>query len=72
MTIHGDLYYEGKEFETRMKDKKPGELSDDLRTALGMPIGPNANKVPPPWLIAMQRSFYKSSVIPLKFFNLKY
>jgi splicing factor 3B subunit 2 len=55
MTIHGDLYYEGKEFETRMKDKKPGELSDDLRTALGMPVGPNSQRVPPPWLIAMQR-----------------
>merc|ERR1719350_839350 len=23
--------------------------------ALGMPVGPNAHKVPPPWLIAMQR-----------------
>ncbi|XP_006818701.1 splicing factor 3B subunit 2-like [Saccoglossus kowalevskii] len=55
MTIHGDLYYEGKEFETRLKEKKPGELSDDLRTALGMPVGPNAHKFPPPWLIAMQR-----------------
>lgn len=55
MTIHGDLYYEGKEFETKMKDKKPGEMSDDLRIALGMPVGANANKVPPPWLIAMQR-----------------
>ena len=55
MTIHGDLYYEGKEFETRLKEKKPGELSDELRTALGMPIGPNCQKVPPPWLIAMQR-----------------
>lgn len=55
MTIHGDLYYEGKEFETRMKDKKPGELSDDLRTALGMPVGPTAHRIPPPWLIAMQR-----------------
>ncbi|KAK0074278.1 hypothetical protein PV326_012580 [Microctonus aethiopoides] len=55
MTIHGDLYYEGKEFETRLKEKKPGELSDELRTALGMPIGPNCHKVPPPWLIAMQR-----------------
>lgn len=44
MTIMGDLYYEGKEFETRMKDKKPGELSDDLRTALGMPVGPNSHK----------------------------
>ena len=38
-----------------MKEKKPGDLSDDLRTALGMPVGPNAHKVPPPWLIAMQR-----------------
>ncbi|XP_058790919.1 splicing factor 3B subunit 2 isoform X2 [Phymastichus coffea] len=55
MTIHGDLYYEGKEYETRLKEKKPGELSDELRTALGMPIGPNCHKVPPPWLIAMQR-----------------
>lgn len=55
MTIHGDLYYEGKEYETRLKEKKPGELSDELRTALGMPIGPNCQKVPPPWLIAMQR-----------------
>ncbi|KAG1684818.1 Splicing factor 3B subunit 2 [Nymphon striatum] len=55
MTIHGDLYYEGKEFETKMKDKKPGDLSDELRTALGMPVGPSCNRVPPPWLIAMQR-----------------
>ncbi|XP_030825809.1 splicing factor 3B subunit 2 [Camarhynchus parvulus] len=55
LTIHGDLYYEGKEFETRLKEKKPGDLSDELRIALGMPVGPNAHKVPPPWLIAMQR-----------------
>ncbi|XP_052106749.1 splicing factor 3B subunit 2-like [Mytilus californianus] len=55
MTIHGDLYYEGKEFETRLKEKKPGNLSDELRTALGMPIGHNSEKFPPPWLIAMQR-----------------
>jgi len=55
MTLHGDLYYEGKEFEIRLKEQKPGNLSDDLRTALGMPVGPNAHKVPPPWLIAMQR-----------------
>ena len=45
MTIHGDLYYEGKEFETRLKEKKPGDLSDELRTALGMPVGSNAHKV---------------------------
>lgn len=55
MTIHGDLYYEGKEFETRLKEKKPGELSNDLRVALGMPTGLNAHKCPPPWLIAQQR-----------------
>ena len=45
MTLHGDLYYEGKEFEIRLKEKKPGDLSDDLRTSLGMPVGPNAHKV---------------------------
>lgn len=55
MVIHGDLYYEGKEFETRLKEKKPGDLSEELRTALGMPIGPNCHKIPPPWLIAQQR-----------------
>lgn len=55
MTIHGDLYYEGKEFETRLKEKKPGNLSDELRVALGMPIGANSERFPPPWLIAMQR-----------------
>lgn len=55
MSIHGDLYYEGKELETRLKEKKPGDLSEELRTALGMPVGPSSNKVPPPWLIAMQR-----------------
>lgn len=39
MSIHGDIYYEGKEFETTMKDKKPGVLSDEMRMALGMPVG---------------------------------
>lgn len=55
MSIHGDLYYEGKEFETKLKDKKPGDLSDELRAALGMPTGPTKHMFPPPWLIAMQR-----------------
>lgn len=45
MTIHGDLYYEGKEFETRLREKKPGDLSEELRTALGMPVGPGSHKV---------------------------
>ncbi|VDP20180.1 unnamed protein product [Soboliphyme baturini] len=55
MSIVGDMYYEGKEFETKLREKKPGELSDELRIALGMPVGPNAHRFPPPWLIAMQR-----------------
>ena len=54
LSIHGDLYYEGKEFEKKFR-KRPGELSDELRTALGMPIGPNAHRYPPPWLTAMKR-----------------
>lgn len=33
------LVLQGKEFETRLKEKKPGDLSDDLKTALGMPTG---------------------------------
>ena len=53
IVIH--FVHQGKEFETRLKEKKPGDLSDDLRTALGMPIGPSNHLVPPPWLIAMQR-----------------
>lgn len=55
MTKMGELYYEGKELEAQMREKKPGQLSDELRIALGMPVGPNAHKFPPPWLIAMQR-----------------
>ncbi|KAL3319434.1 Splicing factor 3B subunit 2 [Cichlidogyrus casuarinus] len=55
LTGHGDLYYEGREFEIKLKEKKPGNLSDDLRMALGLPTGTNADKYPPPWLIAMQR-----------------
>ncbi|VDD84011.1 unnamed protein product [Mesocestoides corti] len=68
LTGHGDLYYEGKEFEVKLKEKKPGNLSDELRTALGLPTGPNADRYPPPWLIAMQRygppPSYPNVVIP--------
>ncbi|KAN0014992.1 hypothetical protein ACTFIU_001313 [Dictyostelium citrinum] len=49
LTIQGDLYYEGKEFEVNLKNKKPGVLSDELKRALGMIEG-----YPPPWLIYMQ------------------
>ena len=50
LTSFGEVYYEGKEFETRLREKKPGILSEELKGALGMP--PLA---PPPWLINMQR-----------------
>jgi len=50
MTGPGDLYYEGKEFEIHLREKKPGEFSEDLKQALGMVEGG-----PPPWLINMQR-----------------
>ena len=57
MSGHGDLYYEGKEYETKVTNKKPGELSDELRNALGMPSAEEslANPIPPPWLINSQR-----------------
>lgn len=50
LTPYGDTYYEGKEYETKYKDKRPGQLSAELVEALSIP--PLA---PPPWLIAMQR-----------------
>lgn len=51
LSIHGDVYYEGKEFEIRLTEKKPGVLSEELREALGM----TSPLVPPPWLINQQR-----------------
>jgi splicing factor 3B subunit 2 len=50
LTKMGDLYYEGREAETRYVHKKPGRISPTLREALGMIEGS-----PPPWLINMQR-----------------
>ncbi|ORM41316.1 Splicing factor 3B subunit 2 [Babesia sp. Xinjiang] len=50
MTKYGDVYYEGKEMELRMRHYKPGHMSERLKKALG--VGENA---PPPWLINMQR-----------------
>lgn len=43
-------YYEGKELEADVKEKRPGDLSNELKEALSIP--PLA---PPPWLISMQR-----------------
>lgn len=50
MSAFGEVYYEGKELEADVKEKRPGDLSAELIEALSIP--PLA---PPPWLIAMQR-----------------
>mmetsp|Transcript_31166 Transcript_31166/g.104880 ORF Transcript_31166/g.104880 Transcript_31166/m.104880 type:complete len:346 (+) Transcript_31166:77-1114(+) len=50
LTRHGELYYEGREFEVHLKEKRPGTLGAAMKAALGMPDG-----APPPWLINMQR-----------------
>jgi len=50
LTGHGDLYYEGKEYESTMKHARPGTLSKELQEALDMHPG-----TPPPWLVSMQR-----------------
>jgi len=50
LTGHGDVYYEGKEFEGRSRDSRPGFLSEELRSALGM-----GHLAPPPWLHAIQK-----------------
>jgi splicing factor 3B subunit 2 len=67
LTTFGDLYYEGKELELRSSSGKfvPGQLSERLREALGMK---DTAKVPPPWLMNMQRygppPTYPSLTIP--------
>jgi len=50
LTLYGDLYYEGKEFDVEMKEKRPGFISKELREALGMIEGH-----PPPWIENMRR-----------------
>ena len=50
LTRYGEIYYEGKEYETNLKHLRPGEISDELKEALNMPPG-----APPPWLINQQR-----------------
>lgn len=51
LTGFGDLYYEGRELETRTKIKPGDDLTPALREALGM----SSESSPPPWLINMQR-----------------
>lgn len=53
LSKHGDLYFESKELEVKCKERRPGTISDELKTALGMPM--EGVPVPPPWLINMQR-----------------
>lgn len=51
LTTHGDLYYEGKEFEVKqLMEMKPCTLSYELREALGIP-----DVASPPYLRNMQR-----------------
>ncbi|KAJ5927460.1 hypothetical protein N7516_009233 [Penicillium verrucosum] len=61
LTRYGEIYYEGKEYETNLKHLRPGELSDELRDALGMAPG-----APPPWLVTQQRHGPPSSYPALK------
>jgi len=50
LSKHGDVYYEGKEHEAALREKRPGVLSKELVGALEMAPGG-----PPPWLVNMQR-----------------
>ncbi|EON61774.1 hypothetical protein W97_00990 [Coniosporium apollinis CBS 100218] len=50
LTRYGEVYYEGKEYETNLRHLRPGELSEELKEALNIPPG-----APPPWLINQQR-----------------
>ncbi|KAF2717818.1 DUF382-domain-containing protein [Polychaeton citri CBS 116435] len=50
LTRYGEVYYEGKEYETNLRHLRPGELSDELREALNMPPG-----AAPPWLLKQQQ-----------------
>ncbi|KAF2463656.1 DUF382-domain-containing protein [Lindgomyces ingoldianus] len=50
LTRYGEVYYEGKEFETNLRHLRPGELGEELKEALGMQPG-----APPPWLVNQQR-----------------
>eukprot|EP00919_Chromeraceae_sp_WS-2016_P034930 GHVR01082735.1.p1 GENE.GHVR01082735.1~~GHVR01082735.1.p1 ORF type:complete len:678 (+),score=246.15 GHVR01082735.1:18-2051(+) len=51
LSRYGDLHFEGKEQEMRMRLFTPGKLSQKLRQALGIVL----DTMPPPWLHTMQR-----------------
>lgn len=50
LSIIGDVYYENKEFESKMKVFQPGRISEKLRMAMGI-----AENTPPPFVVNMQR-----------------
>ena len=50
LTKLGEIYYEGKEFDKRMRKYKPGKLSKNLRAALGI-----SGTTIPPFVQNMQR-----------------
>ena len=50
LTKLGEIYYEGKEFDKRMRKYKPGKLSKNLRAALGI-----SSSTIPPFVQNMQR-----------------
>lgn len=50
LSTYGETYYEGKETESKFRNRRPGDLTPTLKDALSIP--PLA---PPPWLITMQR-----------------
>ena len=50
LTKLGEIYYEGKEFDKRMRKYKPGKLSKNLRAALGI-----SGSTIPPFVQNMQR-----------------
>lgn len=50
LTRYGEVYYEGKEYETNLRHLRPGEFSEELLEALNMPPGS-----PAPWLINQQK-----------------
>lgn len=50
LTMHGDVFYEGKENEIKKSKLMPGRMSANLVEALGIP-----ENAPPPWILNMQR-----------------
>mmetsp|Transcript_10678 Transcript_10678/g.14835 ORF Transcript_10678/g.14835 Transcript_10678/m.14835 type:complete len:579 (+) Transcript_10678:124-1860(+) len=62
-TGHGDLYYEGKEYEVRFSSVTPTDYSEELMKGLGM----GSRSDPPPWLFNMQRFGPPPSYPNLKF-----